>query len=136
MNKELKYHAGRHVLTALAIFFVAAMFSVTTTADSYYDNLMERFAADGEISASEAKRIVRYFLTQRGYSSQMKPGGARVGKVNLEDGIWAIQIRLYGTSLANRQNSTVFIDTHTGLLAESRPEAGTFLAGVSGQEKD
>jgi hypothetical protein len=110
-----------------------AIFSVTTTVAANKDNRMGQCSANGKISANQAKRIVRHYLTELGYTSHVRAGGggARIGKVRLEDGLWSIQVKLYGTSLARREYRTVFIDSRCGVLAETRTEANLFLTGIS-----
>ncbi len=133
MTEELTHHANQCSLIALAALLVVAMFGSTATAVTYKDYRMERCSANGEISANQAKRIVRHYLTGLGYTSHVRAGGggARIGKVRLESGLWAIQVKLYGVSLANREYRTVFIDTRCGLLAETRTEANLFLMELS-----
>lgn len=69
MKQHLTHKSTGGILTALVM---AAFLSNPATADTYRHSQIGRYTADGEISASEAKRIVRGFLTERGYSPQMR----------------------------------------------------------------
>lgn len=133
MIRELTHNANRCILTILALVLLAAMSSVPATAATYKHHLMKRCSANGEVSANQARRLVRNYLTELGYTSHVRAGGggARVGKVTLEDGLWAIQVKLYSSSLASRKYRTVFVDTRCGLLAVTRTEANLFLTEVS-----
>ena len=73
------------------------------------------------VSASEAKRIVRHYLTTQGFSRTIGPGGAKVGRVQLQDGIWVVQVNLRGSSASSIQRHNLYVNARSGRLSAKLP---------------
>ena len=112
----------------IAALGIIVSLGVPAAAQQYRDPQVTEYSGGGEISASEAKRMVRRFLTERGYSRQLRPGGAQIDEVTLNGNIWTIAVRLRGASITSVEKRFVYIDNRSGLVSEFRPKSDTMLA--------
>ena len=71
------------------------------------------------VSANDAKRIVRRFLTERGFSRSVGSGGATVNKVRLRGNHWVVQVTLRHGSAASGRKQYLYVNTTSGLLSET-----------------
>lgn len=102
-------------LLAAAALSLAASGTALAGSASAYDSLSAIYAADGEITKFEAKRLVDKHLRSLGYTrprfSQMSAQVDRVERLNDE---WRIKIR-FGGNLPGR-STYLYIDARTGEL--------------------
>ena len=73
------------------------------------------------VSANDAKRIVRRYLSEQGYSRSIGPGGARIRGVELVTNQWIVEVFLRDRSATAGSRYTISVDTGTGLLSGVAP---------------
>ena len=118
------------VATGLGMFAalgLVALSSGPAAAQAPTHNQTVLFAADGNVSATEAKRIVRRFLRSQGYTYPRRSmKSARIGQVTRDGRAWKVGVALYSGLKSER--TSVYVNTATGLLTELRPSDAPALA--------
>jgi|GEM_PF-4129082 len=71
------------------------------------------------VSASEARRIVRRFLSEQGYSKAIGPGGARLRGIELREGDWVVAVAVSGGSATDLKEYAVVVDAATGAVRQT-----------------
>lgn len=102
-NLRVLLLSGLLVLTGFAASDVRAHIPTSAGAESL------------EVSASEARRIVRRYLNHQGFSKALGPGGAQVRSVQLVDDNWAIDVALRDTG----DRYIVYVDGRSGRIRET-----------------
>jgi hypothetical protein len=105
MNKSIT--AAAMVLTLSLSSAPIASAHVVTAAPGQEDQL--------QVSASEAKRLVRRYLSEQGYSKSLGPGGAGIRAVHLVDHNWAIDVVLRDDS----RKYVVYVDGLNGQIRQT-----------------
>ncbi len=102
----------------IATVAIVAMTTSATAAGQGSDSLRAVFAIDGEISATEAKRLAYSHLQQLGFT---RPGNshmsARVRGVRFADGRWLINVA-YGGSIGHNR-AVILINGFDGRILAS-----------------
>ncbi len=114
-------------LGAFAALGLVALLAVPATAGSSDTGQTAVITASDDVSANEAKRIVRRFLKSHGYTyPRQSMKSARIGQVTRDGRAWKVDVALYAGLKAER--TSVYINTSTGLLTELRPSDAPALA--------
>lgn len=80
------------------------------------------------VSANEAKRLARRYLSKLGFDRSIGPGGASIGQVTLNVDTWVVEVRLRGHSATNVSNHLLYISTETGIVSEVAPKGSSNAA--------
>ncbi|MDH4107187.1 MAG: hypothetical protein OEW35_02625 [Gammaproteobacteria bacterium] len=90
--------------------------------DTGYDNIV----VTEQVSAHRAKRLARGFLTERGFSSGMGPGAARIRSITREGDTWVVQIALNNNNRhVMNEKHYLYIDADTAVVSETPPSSMT-----------
>jgi hypothetical protein len=110
MNFTTSFHIRRLVLSCLLIALAGLV------APDVRAHIPTSSGAESmEVSASEAKRIVRRYLNSQGFSKAIGPGGAQVRSVQLVEDNWAIDVALRDTG----DRYIVYVDGTSGRIRET-----------------
>ena len=74
-----------------------------------------------QVSASQARRITRSFLSNKGYSQNIGPGSAHIDGVTREGDHWLINVTLRNSSAAGGPRHRFYINSFSGQLSETKP---------------
>lgn len=122
---------GASLYIALA---VTAFSSNAALAQQKIDTQTKLSVADGHVSASEAKRLVRNFLRSRGFTSpHASTSGAGIRAVTGAGIYWQVKVNLI--SGAKIREAFVWVDSLTGEILEESPKAGLAFAGPNKADK-
>ena len=125
-----KSRSSRHCLNMfVAALSLAGLLSVPVQAHENFKK--EATSSNYAVSASVAKRMVRNYLSEAGYTRSLKSGGAQIKKVELQDGYYAVQVVLRNNSSTSTTKASMFVNANTGLLTYSpsgRSPASTAVA--------
>ena len=114
-------------LGAIAALGLVALLAGPATAGSSDDGQTAVVTAPENVSANEAKRIVRRFLRSHGYTyPRQSMKSARIGQVTRDGRAWKVDVALYAGLKSER--TSVYVNTATGLLTELRPSDAPALA--------
>jgi hypothetical protein len=108
----------------VALVFAAALgLSATSShaADSIeqaYDNV----TVVAPISANSAKRLVRGFLTERGFVSSIGPGAARIKSISRDGSTWVVQIVYSLGTVTMTNRATLYVNADSASVSEVAPE--------------
>ena len=92
-----------------------------------HDNKADEFVNYEQVSASQAKRIARTYLTKQGYSRHIGPGGARINSVTRREHLWLVEVFLRTSSATGGDTRILYIDSATGRLSELAPTSQLLL---------
>ena len=125
-----KFDSSRHCLNLfVAALGLAGLLSVPVQA---HETFKEKAAVSNfAVSASAARRMVRNYLSEAGYTRSLKSGGAQIKKIELQDGYYAVQVVLRDNSTTSTTKASMFVNANTGLLTYStngRIPASTAIA--------
>jgi len=98
----------------VAALGLAGLLSVPVQA---HETFSKETASHYAISASAAKRMVRTYLSEAGYTRSLRAGGAQIKKIRLQDGYYAVQVILRNNSTTSSTKASVFVNAHTGMLS-------------------
>lgn len=113
------YIKPRHGWATAAL--VALLALGTTTASAHVPDPHDAEARDAAVSANDAKRVVRRFLVDLGYSMNARPGGARIRSVTRDGDTWVVQVDLRPDVTIRREQATLYVDAHSGRLTDKAP---------------
>lgn len=114
------YDARRFGRAAAALIALLALGA--TTASAHVPDRQDAESRDVAVSASDAKRLVRRFLVDRGFSLGVRPGGARIRSVTRDGDTWVVQVDLRPGVTIRRKRAILYVDAHSGLLSETAPQ--------------
>lgn len=121
-TKSSKFGLLRHtavILTGAALFTLpAAVLAHTAAADDSASYEVEKL-----VSASEAKRMARLYLSKQGFSTHIGPGpgAARIKSVTLDAGTWIVAARVSIGGRVLSQNLALYVDAQTGIVSHIPP---------------
>jgi hypothetical protein len=107
----------------VALIFAAAISLSATSAhaadssEQAYDNV----TVVAPISAHGAKRLVRGFLSERGFVSGIGPGAARIKSISRDGGTWIVQIAYSLDTTTMNKRATLYIDADSASVSEVAP---------------
>ena len=113
----------------VAALSLAGLLSVSVQAHENFKQ--EATASNYAVSASTAKRMVRNYLSEAGFTRSLKVGGAQIKKVELQGGNYAVKVVLRENSSSSTTKIDMFVNANTGLLSYStkgRSPASTAVA--------
>ncbi len=94
---------------------------LTTPVAAHQTQNREPAMSQQQVSASQARRITRSFLSKRGYSRNIGPGGSRINGVTSEGNHWLVNVTLLNSSAAGGTKRTLYINSVTGQISEQAP---------------
>jgi hypothetical protein len=119
-TKSSNFGLLRHtavILTGAALFTLpAAVLAHTVAADDSASYEVEKL-----VSASEAKRMARLYLSKQGFSTHIGPGAARIKSVTLNAGTWIVAARVSVGGRVLSRNFALYIDAQTGIVSHIPP---------------
>ena len=125
-----KFRSSRHCLNLfVAALGLAGLLSVPVQAHETFKEKAE--IAKYAVSANAARRIVRNYLSEAGYTRSLKAGGAQIKKIELQGQYYAVKVILRSNSSTSTTKASMFINANTGLLTYSpsgRSPASTAIA--------
>ena len=84
-------------------------------------------ATNHEVSASQAKRITRAYLSKLGYGRNIGPGGAHIDSVTKGDNVWLVKVFLRTQSATSGVNRTLYVHAIDGRVSERAPVSTQLL---------
>ncbi len=129
-NTSKSTSSRRSLNLFVAALGLAGLLSVPVQAHETFNK--EATANNFAVSASAARRMVRNYLSEAGYTRSLKSGGAQIKKIELQDGYYAVQVVLRDNSTTSTTRASMFVNANTGLLTYSpsgRSPASTAVAG-------
>lgn len=81
-----------------------------------------RIKIEPYITKQKARKLTRQFLTRRGFTRQIAPGGAHIRNISSKQGFWLVELSLRNTSAANITREMIFINKRSGELIEYIPD--------------
>jgi len=120
--------ATRLVAGATKILAIASMLALPAMAqagdqgadqaDPGYDNII----VTERISANGAKRAVRQYLAERGFTNDLGPGAARIRSVSLDGRAWVVEIAISNqNSRVLNEKHYLYVDRQTAVVSETPP---------------
>lgn len=107
---------------ALIALPVSVVFAGTPAEDD-----ISKYEVERQISAYEAKRLARSYLSKLGFSNQIGPGAARIRSITRDAGGWIVSARVTGTYIFNDQR-ILYIDAQTGVVSDVPPSTAQVAA--------
>lgn len=83
----------------------------------------ESYEVERQVSASEAKRMARSYLSEKGFSTHIGPGpgAARIKSVTLDSGTWIVSARVSLGGRVLSHNVALYVDAQTGGVSDVPP---------------
>ena len=75
------------------------------------------------VSKIKARKITRKFLSARGFTKNIAPGGAHIRNIKSMGGFWVVEVALRDASAADVKKEHVFVHKMNGRLQEEMPES-------------
>jgi hypothetical protein len=82
---------------------------------------ISKYEVEKQVSAYEAKRLARSYLSKLGFSGRIGPGAARIRSITRDASTWIVSARVSGTYVSNDQR-ILYIDARTGVVSDVRPD--------------
>lgn len=118
---RLVAHATKILAIASVMAFPAMAQAGDQGADAEklgYDNIV----VTERISANGAKRAVRHYLAEHGFTSDLGPGAARVRSVSLDGSTWVVEVAISNqNSRILNEKHYLFVDRQTAVVSETPP---------------
>ena len=108
-------------ITAVLITTFCLLGILATPVAAHQTQNSEPAMSQQQVSASQARRITRSFLSKRGYSRNIGPGGSRINGVTSEGTHWLVNVTLLNSSAAGGTKRTLYINSVTGQISEQAP---------------
>jgi hypothetical protein len=130
LSNTSKIRNSRHCLNLfVAALGLAGLLSVPVQAHETFNK--DATVIKTAVSASAARRMVRNYLSEAGYTRSLKSGGAQIKNIELHNGYYAVQVVLRDNSATSTTKASMFVNANTGLLTYSpsgRSPASTAVA--------
>ena len=102
---------------AAVLSLAAANASASDVNDEAYDNV----TVTAEVSANSAKRLVRSYLHDRGFSYGFGPGAARVKSITRDADTWIVKVDYSNGGFVMSEHAVLYVNANTATLAEVAP---------------
>lgn len=107
----------------VAVVLAAAFGLSATTSYAADDNeeAYENVTVVAQVSASSAKRLVRSFLSERGFVNGVGVGAARIKSISRDGDTWIIQIAYSLDTLVMNNRATLYVNANSASVSEIAP---------------
>lgn len=127
MNRTVHF-AKNCFKTSIAVIVALATTSVSAHETGYPHNSKSGdksslIQIEQIVTKHKAKKITRKFLTSRGFTKNIAPGGAQIRKIESAGEFWMVEVGLRNDSAANLKKEKLFISKRNGVVMERLPES-------------
>jgi len=106
---------------ALVLAATFGLSATTSYAADYNEEAYENVTVVAQVSASSAKRLVRSFLSERGFVNGVGPGAARIKSISRDGDTWIIQIVYSMGTLVMNNRATLYVNADSATVSEVPP---------------
>ncbi len=106
---------------ALVLAAAFGLSATTSYAADYNEEAYENVTVVAQVSASSAKRLVRSFLSERGFVNGVGPGAARIKSISRDGDTWIIQIAYSLDTLVMNNRATLYVNANSASVSEIAP---------------
>ena len=109
------------VLLSSSIFAVPGVFAHTISIEPT-GQISKSMNVDN-VSSKQARKIVRKFLSSRGFTKSIGPGGSQIRTIESKDNHWKVLVGLRDASATINSKHWLLVDKHNGAISEVTTKA-------------